>query len=170
VKYIACIDDKQHEIEIDLEDGLYAVKLDGRKYDVDAKKLPWSSVYSMLIAGKSYEADVRRDGDVVGVFIQGEMYSISLREELWARISAAAAAGPKAGTHELKAPMPGLVVEVRVKTGQKVGKGEPLVVVEAMKMQNEICAPEAGTVKSIGVKEQDVVNPARVLVVVESKP
>jgi biotin carboxyl carrier protein len=170
VKYVAWLDNRQHEIEIELEAGLYAVKLDKKKYEVDARKMPWSSVYSMLIAGKSYEADVRTDGDNVSVSIQGEMYKISLREELWARISVAAATGPKAGTHELKTPMPGLVVEVRVKVGQKVDKGQPLVVVEAMKMQNEICAPEAGTVKMICVKEQDIVNPTGVLVVVESKP
>ncbi|MBN1505079.1 MAG: biotin/lipoyl-binding protein [Candidatus Eisenbacteria bacterium] len=170
MKYIAQIDNRQHEVEVELEDGLYSVTLDGKRYEVDSRKLPWSSVYSMLIAGKSYEANVRTDGDVVSVCIQGEMYKISLREELWARISAAAAVGPRADTHELKAPMPGLVVEVRVKPGQKVNKGQPLVVVEAMKMQNEVCAPEAGTVKTVCVKEQAVVTPAQVLVVLESAP
>jgi len=170
MKYIAQIENRRHEVEVEMEDGLYSVKLDGKKYEVDSRKMPWSSVYSMLIAGKSYEADVRADGDAVSVSIQGEMYKISLREELWARISAAAALGPRAGTHELKAPMPGLVVEVRVKPGQKVDKGQPLIVVEAMKMQNEVCAPEAGTVKKVCVKEQDIVTPAGVMVVVESKP
>ncbi len=170
MKYIAQIENKRRDVEVELEDGLYSVKLDGKKYEVDAKKMPRSSVYSMLIAGKSYEADVRADGDVVSVSIQGEMYKISLREELWARIASAAAIGPKSGAHELRAPMPGLVVEVRVKAGQKVDKGQPLVVVEAMKMQNEVCAPEAGTVKTVCVKEQDIVTPPGVLVIVESKP
>jgi biotin carboxyl carrier protein len=170
MKYIAQIDNRRHEVEVEMEDGLFSVKLDGKKYEVDSRKMPWSSVYSMLIGGKSYEADVRTDGDVVSVSIQGEMYKISLREELWARISAAAGVRSKAGTHELRAPMPGHVVEVRVKAGQKVEKGQPLVVVEAMKMQNEVCAPEAGTVKAIHCKEQDVVTPAGVLVVMESKP
>ncbi len=170
MKYIAQIENRRHEVEVEMEDGLYSVRLDGKKYEVDCRKMPWSSVYSMLIGGKSYEADVRADSDVVSVSIQGEMYKINLREELWARISAVAAVGPKAGSHELRAPMPGHVVEVRVKAGQKVEKGQPLVVVEAMKMQNEVCAPEAGTVKTVCVKEQDIVTPAGVMVIVESKP
>ncbi len=168
MKYVAWTEDKQHEVEVELEDGIYAVKLDGKKYEVDARKLPWSSVYSMLIGGKSYEADVRPDGDTVNVSIQGETYRITLREEFWAKIAASAPGGPAEGKHELRTPMPGMVVEVRVKLGQKVEKGEPLVVVEAMKMQNEICAPEAGVVREIGVKAQDVVDPSNVLVVMES--
>jgi biotin carboxyl carrier protein len=167
MKYVAWIDDKQHEIEVELKNGAYSVRLDGKRYDVDARRLPRSSVYSMLIGGKSYEADVTADGDSLSVSIQGEVYRISLREELWAKIAAATGTGPRTGTYELRAPMPGLVVDVRVSPEQRVTEGQPLVVVEAMKMQNEICAPSSGVVKKIGVKQQDIVDPDRVLVVIE---
>ncbi|UCF79768.1 MAG: biotin/lipoyl-binding protein [Candidatus Eiseniibacteriota bacterium] len=168
MKYIAWIDGKQHKVEVELRNGMYVVTLDGKKHRVDARKLAGSSVYSMLIAGKSYEADVRHDGDSVNVSVHGESYRISISEELWARVGSATESGPRRGTHQLKAPMPGLVVQVGVKEGQRVQEGEPLVIIEAMKMQNELCAQSAGIVKEINVKEQDAVDPDQVLLVIES--
>ncbi len=167
MKYIAWIDDKQYEVEVELQNGLYLVKLNGKKHKVDARKLADTSVYSMLIAGESYEADVRPDGDAINVSIHGESYRVSVTEELWAKAAASAEAGPLRGAYELKAPMPGLVVEIGVKEGQRVKEGQPLVVVEAMKMQNELSAQGPGTVKEILVKEQDAVDPDQVLLVIE---
>jgi len=167
MKYIAWIDNKQYEVEVELQNGLYLVSLNGKKHRVDARKLADGSIYSMLIAGESYEADVRPDGEVINVSIHGESYRVSVTEELWAKAATSAEAGPVRGAYELKAPMPGLVVQICVKEGQKVQEGEPLVVIEAMKMQNELSAQSAGTVKNILVKEQDAVDPDRVLLVIE---
>jgi biotin carboxyl carrier protein len=64
--------------------------------------------------------------------------------------------------------MPGLVVEIRTRVGEKVQEGQALMVIEAMKMQNELYAQTDGTVKEIRVKEQDVVDPTHVLLVIES--
>jgi biotin carboxyl carrier protein len=168
MKYIAWIDEKQYEVEVELENGLYLVSLNGKQHKVDARKLADSSIYSMLIAGESFEADVRPDGEFVNVSIQGESYRISVREELWARAASVSESGPLRGIHPLKAPMPGLVVEISVKEGQKVQEGQPLVVIEAMKMQNELSAQAPGIVKEIMVKEQDTVDPDQVLLVMES--
>ena len=168
MKYIALVGKKQYEVEVELRNGRHVVKLDAKKYEVDLRKLPGSPVYSMLIAGKSYEADVRRDGEWLNVSVQGESYRISVREELWATAAATTAKSSREGIHQLKAPMPGLVVEIRTRVGDKVQEGQALVVIEAMKMQNELCAQTDGTVKEIRVKEQDAVDPAQVLMVIES--
>ena len=168
MEYIAWVDDKQYKLEVELRDGKHLVKLDGKKYEVDARRLPDSSVYSMLIAGTSYEADVRRDGEWLNVSVQGESYRISVKERLWATAAATAAKSSRSGIHQLKAPMPGLVVEIRTRVGEKVQEGQALMVIEAMKMQNELYAQTDGTVKEIRVKEQDVVDPTHVLLVIES--
>jgi len=168
MKYIAWVGKKQYELEVELQNGRHIVRLDGKKYEVDLRRIPGSPVYSMLIAGRSYEADVRRDGEWLNVSVQGETYRISVKEELWATASATATKSSQAGVHQLKAPMPGLVVEIRTRVGEKVQEGQALMVIEAMKMQNELCAQVDGTIKEIRVKEQDAVDPTQVLLVIES--
>lgn len=66
--------------------------------------------------------------------------------------------------HEVNAPMPGLVVDVRVNTGETVVEGAPLVILEAMKMENELTSPRDGTIAEVLVKEGDTVDKAQVLV------
>lgn len=168
MKYIAWVGEKQYELEVELQNGRHVVKLDGKKCEVNLRRIPGSPVYSMLIAGKSYEADVRRDGEWLNVSVQGESYRITVKEELWATAAATMAKSTQRGVHQLKAPMPGLVVEIRTRVGEKVREGQALMVIEAMKMQNELYAQADGTVKEIRVKEQDAVDPTRVLLVIES--
>ena len=78
--------------------------------------------------------------------------------------------GRAAGSGCIAADIPGLVVEVKVTAGQKVHKGEPVIVVEAMKMQNELCAGVSGTVAEVPVALGQTVNPGDVLVVIEPEP
>jgi biotin carboxyl carrier protein len=168
MKYIAWVDRKRYEVEVELQNGKHLVKLDGKKYEVDARRLPDSSVYSMLIAGESYEADVRRNGEWFDVSVRGESYRVSVKEELWATTAGTAVRTSQSGIHQLRAPMPGLVVEIRTRVGEKVKEGQALMVIEAMKMQNELYAQADGTVKEIRVKEQDAVDPTHVLLVIVS--
>ena len=118
-------------------------------------------VYSVLIDGASYE--VRVSGDQITV--NGR--SIALRIEdprQWKRSSGAAGAHGKAS---ITAPMPGKVVRVLVAVDMKVAAGQGIVVVEAMKMQNELKAPRDGRVTAVKVRENDSVNAGAVLAVIE---
>jgi len=101
-----------------------------------------------------------RDGDEVHLFWRGEVYRLREEKER-ARPATRGAAGG------LEAPMPGKVIAVRVSPGQAVTKGEELVVVEAMKMENALRAPRAGTVRSVAVRVGDMVSPGVVLVDIE---
>lgn len=78
--------------------------------------------------------------------------------------AAAAAPAASAGSVKVNAPMPGNILDVKVQVGASVKAGEPLVILEAMKMENEIVAPQDGTVAAIHVKKGDVVNSNDLLV------
>ncbi|MCX5801555.1 MAG: hypothetical protein NTX17_09245 [Candidatus Eisenbacteria bacterium] len=168
MKYIASVDKRRYELDVELQNGRHVVRLGGKKYEVDLRRIPGSPVFSMLIAGKSYEVDVRREAEWLNVSVQGELYRISVKEELWATAAATTATSAESGVYHLKTPMPGLVVDIRTRVGDKVQRGQALMVIEAMKMQNELYAQAGGTVKEIRVKEQDAVDPTRILMVIES--
>ncbi len=97
--------------------------------------------------------------------INGRPIKLSVMDELKAQ--AMESMGDGSGNGTLCADMPGLVLELKVKKGQAVKKGDPLIVVEAMKMQNELCSAVDGTIKAIPVEEGQAVNPGDKLVIVE---
>ena len=97
--------------------------------------------------------------------INGRPIKLSVMDELKAQAMESMADGGGSGT--ISADIPGLVVEIKVTEGQAVKKGDPVIVVEAMKMQNELCAAVNGLVKSIPVKEGQAVNPGDNLVLIE---
>ncbi len=107
------------------------------------------------------------DGSVTAT-IDGRPVSLRVMDEL--RAQALESVGGAGGGGTIKADIPGLVVEVKVTVGQKVHQGEPVVVVEAMKMQNELCAAVTGTVTEVPAQPGATVNPGDALVVIEPEP
>ena len=101
-----------------------------------------------------------RDGDVIHLFWRGATYRLEEDTD-----SSRAAHRPVAGA--LEAPMPGRVIAVRVAPGQPVSKGQELLVVEAMKMENALRAPRDGVVKAVAARAGDMVSPGVVLVELE---
>jgi biotin carboxyl carrier protein len=106
---------------------------------------------------------VARDGDRVFAQVGGRDYRLTV---LTRAAAEAAEHGPAQG--ELEAPMPGRVTRVAVTAGEKVKRGQELIVVEAMKMENALVAPTDGVVTSVAVKVGDMVAPGPALVVVEA--
>lgn len=151
------------EVEILREDGRYIVEIDGERRVVDAQKLE-GDFYSILGDGRSYEVSVERDGDGYLVRHGAAMQRVSMTDPgRQARESAQAAGGPLA----LTAPMPGKVVRVLVGEGDAVEAGQGVAVVEAMKMENELEAPKAGTIRSIKVTPGQSVDGGATLMVIE---
>jgi acetyl/propionyl-CoA carboxylase alpha subunit len=101
-----------------------------------------------------------RDGDDVHLFWRGAAYRLTLERE-------GARRGARHAHGGLEAPMPGKVTKLSVREGQTVAKGDEILVVEAMKMENAIRAPRAGRVKSLAAKVGDMVSPGVVLVEIE---
>ena len=104
------------------------------------------------------------------VTVNGVAYNVTVEEGTGAPAAAAAPAAPaapaSAGAVEVKAPMPGNILDVKVAAGASVKAGDVLVILEAMKMENEIFAPCAGTVSSVAVAKGAAVNPGDVLCVI----
>lgn len=120
-----------------------------------------SGVYTVIADGRSHEVRV------VGreIFIDGHRFTFEVEDpRRWKRDSGSASGSGRA---TITAPMPGKVVRVLTVPGDEVEAGQGIVVVEAMKMQNELKAPRAGRVASIECKENDSVNAGTVLAVIE---
>ena len=119
-------------------------------------------VWSVLIDGRSFEVSL--DGGRAAIAGAG---SFAVKVEDPRELSTEAASGAAGGRYVLAAPMPGRVIRVLVKEGDDVAAGQGIVVVEAMKMQNEMPASRAGRVVSIGVKPGDAVSTGQVLAAIE---
>jgi biotin carboxyl carrier protein len=123
--------------------------------------MPEPGVYSVLLDGRIYDARVEETADGLVVVIDGYRFEIEVRDpRRWSRKGAARGAD---GVQMVLAPMPGKVVRVLVAPGDEVAAGQGLLVVEAMKMQNEMKAARAGKILSVTVKEGATVTAGEVL-------
>ncbi len=150
MKYITTVDDQQFEIEVVDERH---IRIGGRLLQVDFESVSGQPVFSLLLDGHSYESFVYQGEEDWDVLLRGRQYQVKVEDEREKRLRAAAGGGiAEGGEFHLKAPMPGLVVAILVEEGQEVKKGQVLLILESMKMQNELKAPRDGTIGRIRVK------------------
>lgn len=158
----------EHSFEIDVREqrGTLSLRVDGQPLVVDALCVDGRAVYSFLVEGRSYELVVERRGDAVRVSLDGETFEVRLADPLAAR--SARSAWPDRA--EVRAPMPGVVVAVPAEVGRHVHSGEPVVILEAMKMETALTSPIEGIVTAIKVEPRQTVAAGAPLVVVERAP
>jgi biotin carboxyl carrier protein len=143
------------------------VRLDDRELLVDVLRVD-ATLYSLLIGGRSYEIDLLEVEDAFMVLVDGQPFRVEIQDEQQKRLRAAVGkAEAKTGKRVVTAPMPGKVVKLLVQPGDAVQAGDGVLVVEAMKMENELKAPTTGTVKEVRVQEGMTVNGGDALVVIE---
>lgn len=153
--------------EVAEEGGRLTVTLDGEARPVDFIEGD-QGFLSLLIDGKAHACDFEaRKGNQVRVYLGQSVFELEVLDERKARRQLAAGGVGASGPQEIVAPMPGKIVRVLVKIGQAVKAGEGLIVIEAMKMENELRAARAGTVKEIAVQEGVAVEGGAKLCVVE---
>jgi biotin carboxyl carrier protein len=133
-----------------------------RRADVET---PEAGVFSVLLDGRSYEARIEEHTDMLVVFINGFRFEVDVRDPR--RMARRAGAGGREGIEMIAAPMPGKVVRVLVAPGDTVEAGQSLLVVEAMKMQNEMKSSRAGRVATLAAKEGATVTAGEVLATIE---
>lgn len=161
MKYVTTIGEREYLVEI-VDDG--TVLVNGASLKVDFDSVSDQPVYSLLVDGESYEAYVYPSENGWQVLLHGRQFLAKVEDEREKRLRAASGGSVSdRGEYHLKAPMPGLVVSVPVKEGQEVAAGEVLVVLESMKMQNELMSPKDGKVTRIRVKTGDSVEQRQTL-------
>ncbi len=169
MQYVAIVNGSERNIEIvEVGHERYRVTMDGRAMEVDARALN-DTTLSVLLDDHAYNIESERTADgAQNLLVRGEVVNVEVLDLRKVRLrkvqeSAAGEGGPV----EITSPMPGKVVAVLVKDGQEVAEGQGLMVVEAMKMENELRAPRAGVVKNLKAKEGAAVDGGAVLCVVE---
>ena len=162
--YEIAIDGKQYRLDLDQVEGRWACRFNGREVEVDAV-LARPNVLSLRIGNKAYEVKCERVGGETHIWVGSQRFATEIRDprSLRCRIRTADDHGPR----KLTAPMPGKVVRVLVTEGIEVETGAGVLVVEAMKMQNEVKSPKKGTIQKILVTEGAAVNAGDVLAIVE---
>jgi biotin carboxyl carrier protein len=163
--YDVTIDGKSYRLELEHARGDWQCRLDGRAIPMDAV-LTRRDVLSILIDGKAYEIKRERTATDLHLWVGSTRYATELRDPRSLR-SRRGGAGDATGPCKLIAPMPGKVVRVLLKEGSPVEPGQGVLVMEAMKMQNEIKSPRKGSIQKILAPEGGNVNAGDVLAIVE---
>jgi biotin carboxyl carrier protein len=167
MKYFARVNDKVRKVEVEKVGNTYVVTIDEEPFVVDARLIDGPSAMSLIVNKKCYEILVTDSGRSKLVSTGGDEFEVRLEDELAHLRSGPAHHRAEPGGEEVKAPMPGVVVSVEAQVGQEVSAGSPLVIVEAMKMQNEISSAGGGKIKQILVKPGDVVETQQTLAVID---
>jgi biotin carboxyl carrier protein len=163
--YDVTIDGKNYRLELEPAESGWRCRLDGREIQINAV-LARRDVLSVLIGGKAYEIKRELTATDLHLWVGDARYAAELRDPRSLRSRKGAAVDGK-GPKKLLAPMPGKVVRVLIGEQQAVEAGQSVLVVEAMKMQNEIKSPKKGTVQKIVAAEGSNVNAGDVLAIVE---
>jgi biotin carboxyl carrier protein len=164
MRYRVTLEGSEREIDVQIAPGgTVAVTLDGEPVDADIRRIPGgvslklgSKVYDVLVGGPAESMDLAAGPLRATAAVESERNR--------SRKKKGAAGGDSS---EVRAPMPGRIVKILVSTGAEVDAGAPVVVVEAMKMENELRTERAGTIASIEVEEGQAVEGGALLVKLE---
>ncbi|HVP54758.1 MAG TPA: biotin/lipoyl-containing protein [Candidatus Eisenbacteria bacterium] len=164
--YDVIVDGKTHRLELSRGENTWLCKVDDHMIEVDAA-LTARDVMSVLVGGDAFE--IKRERSLQGeihLIIGSARYAVDVQDPRSLRTRRAAGAG-EAGPQKITAPMPGKIVRVIVGVGDEVKAGQGVIVMEAMKMQNEMKSPKDGRVQKILTSEGSTVNAGDTLAVIE---
>ncbi len=164
MKFWVTLEGREAEVEFHTEGDRLVLEADGRRIEADFVRLPDGEVYSLLIDGRSHVVRVSPQGGNLEVELRGAIIPVEVRHPLEKMLLQQSGGRAAARGETLLAPMPGVVVLVRVQVGDIVQPGQSVVVVEAMKMQNELTAVHGGVVTEILVAEKAAVSAGQPLV------
>jgi biotin carboxyl carrier protein len=151
-------------VEVRDANGKIEFAVDGRQLQAEAVQVA-DGIYSILIDGQSFEATIESRGSLLGVTVGGRQYTGEIHDPR--QLKHRRGGGVEAeGRQQIVAPMPGKVVRVLAASGDTVEANKGVVVIEAMKMQNEVRSPKSGRVERILVSEGQAVNAGDVLAVI----
>ena len=167
MRYYATAGTKQIIAEIEGgENHRYVVTIDGQRYEID-----WAPIRpgaaSMMIGERSLSLHHEEEGDEISVYLRSQPFLVDVASEQRFRLRRLTSKFEIEGRQVVAAPMPGKVVRVMVALGDEVSEGQGLVVVEAMKMENELKSPKSGKVVALQAQEGSAIEKNATLLVVE---
>jgi biotin carboxyl carrier protein len=180
MRFVATVGAATLAIALEENGHLRRVTLDGQDVTVDWRPVGASPAephperaahYSLLVGTRSYDLYIRAvpeadGGGVYEVSLGGQTYVVGVRDERAQTLASLAGEGHLSGDVAIHAPMPGLVSNVVAPAGTAVERGQPVIVLEAMKMENDLAAPRSGIVKQVRVSKGQTVNQNDVLAVI----
>jgi biotin carboxyl carrier protein len=167
MRYVATIGERTEPVEVAGAEGRYRLTIGEQVWEVDARLTP-QGIVSLLVGGVSYVADVtEQTGGAVAVDVGGETYQVQVEEHTRHVIRTRGGHVAGHGALTLTAPLPGKITHVAVGVGDAVQPGDTLLVIEAMKMENEFKAVAGGIVAEVRVAAGQPVNAGDVLLVVQ---
>lgn len=164
MKVWVTLDGHDAEVEFSTVGERLVLEVEGRRLDADFVRLPDGRVWSLLVDGRSYEVRVVEEDGGLRVTWQNQTVPVEARHPLEKMLSQQGAARARTAGETIAAPMPGAVVAIRVRPGELVQAGQAVVVLEAMKMQNELTAHTGGVVAEVLVAEKAAVSAGQALV------
>lgn len=167
MRYIVDTGNLSVKVEI-VEDshGLH-VQVDGKPVDISVEANRSYNKLLMLLDSRAYDTEVFRDNGRTSVFLLGRRFDCVVEDERLATIREVVGVAAASAGSEIRAPMPGLVVRIVKGVGEKVKRGESVIIVEAMKMENELPSPEDGVIKEVRVKTGQAVDKGDLLITLE---
>jgi biotin carboxyl carrier protein len=170
VKFIVRIAGRESAVEVARHNGLYEVRMDGRTYSVDSRTFGYTDLFSLIVDGHCFLVDsapVRAERGEYYARVMGRHYEVDVLDELLLAARDAEKVPEHTGAYVVRAPMPGLIVHVHAQPGVHVKPGDPVLIMEAMKMRNELTADVGGVVKTVAVKVGDKVDSQAALATIE---
>ena len=166
MRYLATLDGAEHELEVgELDGGRCLIRLGDQQFEVDIRKVGPAS-FSVLVGGRSFDFELHQEGDQMLVASRDGLSRVTLLDRSRRAVSRGKAR-EMSGRVELKAMMPGRVINVLVAAGDQVEAGQGVLIVEAMKMENELKSPKSGKVIEVKVTAGQTVEKGELLLVIE---
>jgi biotin carboxyl carrier protein len=165
IEYIVTINEKKRSVTISNNSQII---IDGKKHHYEVVELT-SNDFVLRIDNRVYEISAqRKDSDQYSVFINGKVIDAVVRTGLQEKASSLIEQSSELKhSMEVKAPMPGMILKVKKKSGESVEKGDSIIILEAMKMENDIKSPFSGTIRDVRVEENNPVDKGAVLFIIE---
>ena len=185
--YITTIKQHSSRVALQQKEQQTQIAVDGKEHTVDWRRIAPLALgergnlreggrYHLVIGEKSYEVYARRletteenAGQRYEIQIGGQSFEVNIEDERTKLLTGNVRAGAAGNAARISAPMPGLVIGTPLEAGEAVAAGQTVVVLEAMKMENDLASPIAGTIKEIRVRTGQTVEQGQVLVVVEGE-
>lgn len=155
-KYFTTVEGHEEEIVVDLtelDSSTYNAVIDNKEYSIDFEQIN-ETIYSLIINGKSYAIDMSEKGDKFELIVNGDHFTVEVLDEM-KKLMKMRTSSTVEGRQVIEAPMPGYIWKMLKEPGDEIKAGEAIMILVAMKMENEIKSPKDGVVTEIFVKASE---------------